>query len=147
MCNFKVIKRCITGFEAKIQEAIFIKKFNPTLNRQLHSSVSFFLLNLYRQFVVFPWRLFIYCLLFLQYFGLLHKQSASITIVQTINFLFNIIAICYYYSFLTMCIYFLFFLLWTTVQYCDRIIIFYATDTFIVTLLQFFLDFMIIFKM
>ena len=39
------------------------------------------------------------------------------------------------------------FLLCTTVQYCNRIIILYVTDIFIVTLLQFFLDFVIIFKM
>ena len=37
--NFEVIKKCNTGFEAKIQEALLIKKFNPTLNRQLYSSV------------------------------------------------------------------------------------------------------------
>ena len=37
-------------------------------------------------------------------------------------------------------------LLCATVQYCNKIIIFYATDIFIVMLLQFFLDFMIIFK-
>ena len=36
--NFEVIKKCNTGFEAKIQEALLIKKFNPTLNRQLYSS-------------------------------------------------------------------------------------------------------------
>ena len=45
--NFKVIKKCNTGFVAKIQEALLIKKFNPTLNRQLYSSGSSFLLNLY----------------------------------------------------------------------------------------------------
>ena len=31
--NFKVIKRCNTGFEAKIRETLLIPKFNPTLNR------------------------------------------------------------------------------------------------------------------
>ena len=41
--NFKVIKKCNTGFESKIQEALMIKKFNPTLNRQLYSSGSSFL--------------------------------------------------------------------------------------------------------
>ena len=29
--NFKVIKKCNTGFEAKIQEALIIKKFNSTI--------------------------------------------------------------------------------------------------------------------
>ena len=29
VCNFKVIRKCNTGFEAKIQEALLIKKFNP----------------------------------------------------------------------------------------------------------------------
>ena len=28
--NFEVIKKCNTGFEAKIQEALLIKKYNPT---------------------------------------------------------------------------------------------------------------------
>ena len=45
--NFKVIKKCNTGFEAKIQEALLIKKFNPTLNRRLYSSGSSFLSNVY----------------------------------------------------------------------------------------------------
>ena len=45
--NFEVIKKCNTGFEAKIQEALLIKKFNPTLNRQLYSSGSSYLLNVY----------------------------------------------------------------------------------------------------
>ena len=45
--NFEVIKKCNTGFEAKIQEALLIKKFNPTFNRQLHSSGSSYLLNVY----------------------------------------------------------------------------------------------------
>ena len=45
--NFEVIKICNTGFEAKIQEALLIKKFNPTLNRQLYSSGSSYLLNVY----------------------------------------------------------------------------------------------------
>ena len=45
--NFKVIKKCNTGFEAKIQEALLIKKFNPTLHRQLYLSGSSFLLNVY----------------------------------------------------------------------------------------------------
>ena len=47
LSNFNVIKRCNTGFEAKIQEALLIKEFNPTLNRQLYSCGSFFLLNVY----------------------------------------------------------------------------------------------------
>ena len=34
--NFKVIEKCNIGFKAKIQEALLIKKFNPTLNRQLY---------------------------------------------------------------------------------------------------------------
>ena len=43
--DFEVIIKCNTGFEAKIQEALLIKKFNPTLNRQLYSSGSSYLLN------------------------------------------------------------------------------------------------------
>ena len=45
--NFEVIKKCNTGFEGKNQEALLIKKFNPTLNRQLYSSGSLYLLNVY----------------------------------------------------------------------------------------------------
>ena len=45
--SFKVIKRCNTGFEAKTQETFLLKKFNPTLNRQLYSSGSSSLLNIY----------------------------------------------------------------------------------------------------
>ena len=45
VCNFKVIKKCNTGFEAKIQETSLIEKFNLTLNGQLYSSGSSFLLN------------------------------------------------------------------------------------------------------
>ena len=66
--NFEVIKKCNTGFEAKIQEALLIKKFNSTLNRQLYSSGSSYLLNIYCQFIVFLWCLFVHSLLFLQYF-------------------------------------------------------------------------------
>ena len=45
--NFKGIKKFNTGCEAKIQEALLLKKFNPTLNRQLYLSGSSFLLNVY----------------------------------------------------------------------------------------------------
>ena len=45
--NFEVIKKCNTGFEAKIQEALLIKKFNPPLNSQLYSSSLSYLLNVY----------------------------------------------------------------------------------------------------
>ena len=45
--NFKAIKRCNTGFEAKTKETLLLKKFNPALNRQLYSSGSSFLLNVF----------------------------------------------------------------------------------------------------
>ena len=45
--NFEVNKKCNTGFEAKIQEDLLMKKFNPTLHRQLYLSGSSFLLNVY----------------------------------------------------------------------------------------------------
>ena len=45
--NFKVIKKCNIGFEAIIQEVLLIKKFNPTLNRQLYLGGSSSLLNVY----------------------------------------------------------------------------------------------------
>ena len=45
--NFVVIKKRNTKFEAKIQKGLTIKKLNPTLNRQLYSSGSSYLLNVY----------------------------------------------------------------------------------------------------
>ena len=45
--NLKVIKKCNTAFETEIHEALLIKKFNPILNRQLYSSGSSFLSNVY----------------------------------------------------------------------------------------------------
>ena len=43
--TFKVIKKCNTGFEAKIQEALLIKKLIPTINRRLFS-IGWFLFSI-----------------------------------------------------------------------------------------------------
>lgn len=45
--NFRVIKKCSSEFETKIQEALLIKKYGPSLNKQLYASGSSFLLNVY----------------------------------------------------------------------------------------------------
>ena len=44
---FKIIKKCKSEFHTKIHEALFIKKHNPGLNRQLYANVSSFLLNVF----------------------------------------------------------------------------------------------------
>ena len=45
--SFKIIKKCNSNFKAKIHEALFIKKHNFGLNRQLFRNRSLFLLNIY----------------------------------------------------------------------------------------------------
>ena len=45
--SFKIIKKCKSEFHTKIHEALFIKKRNPGLNRQLYANGSSFLLNVF----------------------------------------------------------------------------------------------------
>ena len=45
--SFTVIRKCNTAYEAKIQEALLIKKQNPKLNKQLCANGASFLLNIY----------------------------------------------------------------------------------------------------
>ena len=45
--NFEIIKKCKSDFEAKVNEALFIKKDNPTLNKQLFNSGSLYTLKVY----------------------------------------------------------------------------------------------------
>ena len=45
--SFTVIRKCNTAYEAKIQEALLIKKQNPKLNKQLYANGASFLLNIY----------------------------------------------------------------------------------------------------
>ena len=40
--SFKIIKKCELEFHTKIHEALFIKKRNPGLNRQLYANVFHF---------------------------------------------------------------------------------------------------------
>ena len=35
--SFKVLKKCITKYDTKFQEAFLIKKLNPKLNKQLYA--------------------------------------------------------------------------------------------------------------
>ena len=46
--NFKVLKKCRTKFEAKIFEALCIQKLHPTLNTQVQSDGSGYLLKVFR---------------------------------------------------------------------------------------------------
>ena len=45
--SFKVIKKCVTEYDAKIQEALLIKKLNPKLNKQLYAKGTSFLLSIF----------------------------------------------------------------------------------------------------
>ena len=45
--NFEIVKKCLTDQEAKINEALIIKKENPQLNKNLFNKGSFFTLNIY----------------------------------------------------------------------------------------------------
>lgn len=45
--SFKIIKKCKDNYETKIQEALMIKKHNPSINKQLYASGCSFLLNVY----------------------------------------------------------------------------------------------------
>ena len=45
--DFQIIKKCSNDQEAKINEAIIIKKENPQLNKNLFNSGSMFTLNIY----------------------------------------------------------------------------------------------------
>ena len=45
--NFEIVKKCLTDQEAKINEALIIKKENPQLNKNLFNKGSLFTLNIY----------------------------------------------------------------------------------------------------
>ena len=45
--NFEILKKCRSDFESKINEAMFIKKETPILNKQLFNSGSFYTLKVY----------------------------------------------------------------------------------------------------
>lgn len=47
LAQFNIVKKCNTDFSTKIQEALLIKKLNPTLNRQLYENGCSFLLSVY----------------------------------------------------------------------------------------------------
>ena len=36
--DFQIVKKCRTEFDTKIFEALYIKKFNPTINRQMFAN-------------------------------------------------------------------------------------------------------------
>ena len=46
--SFEVLKQCISDFQAKMYEALLIKKHQPSLNKQLYAHSSSFLLNVYK---------------------------------------------------------------------------------------------------
>ena len=43
--SFKILKKCVTEYDTKIQEALLIKKLNPKLNKQLYAKAASFLLS------------------------------------------------------------------------------------------------------
>ena len=45
--SFKIIKKCSSDYETKIQEALIIKKLTPKLNTQLYANGCSFLLNVF----------------------------------------------------------------------------------------------------
>ena len=47
MKQFEIIRKCQTSYEAKIHEALVIKRSNPVLNKQLYANGASFLLNLF----------------------------------------------------------------------------------------------------
>ena len=46
--SFEVLKQCKSDFQAKIHEALLIKKHRSSLNKQLYAHGSSFLLNVYK---------------------------------------------------------------------------------------------------
>ena len=48
--SFKIIEKYNLEFHTKIHKALFIKKRNPGLNRQLYANDSSFLLNFFYKF-------------------------------------------------------------------------------------------------
>ena len=47
MGQFKIIRKCQTSYEAKIHEALVIKRSNPVLNKQLYANGASILLNVF----------------------------------------------------------------------------------------------------
>ena len=41
--SFKILKKCVTEYDTKIQEALLIKKLNPKLDKQLYAKGASFL--------------------------------------------------------------------------------------------------------
>ena len=47
MESFKVLKKCVTKYDTKIQEALLIKKLNPKLNKQIYAKGASFSLSIF----------------------------------------------------------------------------------------------------
>ena len=47
MKQFEISRKCQTSYEAKIHEALVIKKSNPVLNKQLYANGASFLQNVF----------------------------------------------------------------------------------------------------
>ena len=45
--SFKVLKKYVTKYDTKIQEALFIKKLNPKFNKQLYAKEASILLSIF----------------------------------------------------------------------------------------------------
>jgi len=47
LTNFKVLRKCSSEFDTKINEALLIKKLNPSLNKQLYGRGASMLLSVF----------------------------------------------------------------------------------------------------
>ena len=45
--QFSIMRKCNSAYEAKIHEALLIKKQNPTINKQMYANGTSFLLSVY----------------------------------------------------------------------------------------------------
>ena len=45
--SFKILKKCVTEYDTKIQEALLIKKLNPKVNKQLYAKGASHLLSIF----------------------------------------------------------------------------------------------------
>ena len=51
MKQFEIIRKCQTSYEAKIHEALLIKRSNPVLNIQLYPNRTSFLPNVFKSYI------------------------------------------------------------------------------------------------
>ena len=47
--SFTILRKCNSDYEAKLHEALLLKRDSPSLNKQCYASETSFLLNIYLQ--------------------------------------------------------------------------------------------------